>query len=107
MVSADGRSATLELKDIEVIDQPGWPAHDAQATPARMSLRVIWTATDEKILYEDACKQFRVEGYRAIAQASATVEVPSLEFSWKSDPIETSRAAFAIIGSEVNGKYYG
>ncbi len=106
MISADGRSATLELKGVEVIDQPRWPAHDAEAAPARMGLRVVWKATGEKVLFEDKCKQFRVEGYRAIARASAMVEAPSLGFSWRSDPIETSRAAFAIIGSEVNGKYY-
>lgn len=36
----------------------------------------------------------------------AAVEVPSLRFSWKSDPLETSKANFAIIVDEVNGKYY-
>lgn len=105
-ISADGRSATLEIKDLAVIDQPRWPAHDAGSTPARMSFRAIWQALPEPVLYEDKLKHFRVEGFRAIARAEATVEVPSLNFSWKSDPIETSIAGFAIIGTEVNGKYY-
>jgi hypothetical protein len=105
-ISADGRSATLEMKDIAVIDQPRWPAHDAQTTPAKMSFRVTWKAGDEKVLYEDRNKHFRFEGYRATAQAEAAVEMPSLNFSWKSDPIETSSAAFAIIGAEANGKYF-
>jgi hypothetical protein len=64
-----------------------------------MSFCVVWKATDEK-------KHFRFDGYRAIAQAEAEVGVPSLNFSWKSDPTETSRSGFAIIGNEVNGKYY-
>ncbi len=71
-----------------------------------MSLRVTWKATDEPITYEDRLKHFRVDGYTAKAQAEASVEVPSLKFAWRSDPIATSSAAFAIIGTEVNGKYY-
>lgn len=105
-LSADGKSAVLEVKNLAVIDQPAWPAQGAPTTPAVMSYRVAWKATDETIVYEDKLKHFRVEGYRAIAQVEASVEIPSLNYSWKSDPIETSRAAFAIIGKEVNGKYY-
>jgi hypothetical protein len=71
-----------------------------------MSFRVVWKATDQKVLIDDKEKHFRFDGYRAIAQAEAEVVVPSLNFSWKSDPIGTSSAAFAIIGNEVNGKYY-
>jgi hypothetical protein len=36
----------------------------------------------------------------------ASVDVPSLGFSWKSDPLTTSHADFAVIGEEVNGGYY-
>jgi len=105
-ISADGRSATLELNDIAVIDQPKWPALNATATPARMSFRAEWKATDERITYDDPQKHYRVEGYRSIVQVEARVEVPSLGFSWKSDPLKTSRAAFGLIGEESNGKYY-
>lgn len=106
IVSPDGRSATLEIKDLTVIDQPRWPAYDATSTPARMSFRIVWHATEEPVVYEDKMKHFKVEGFRAVAKAEAMVEVPSLGFSWKSDPIETSSAGFAIMGTEVNGKYY-
>jgi hypothetical protein len=105
-ISADGRSAILEILDLIVIDQSRWPAYDAQSTPAKMSLKVIWQATPEPIIYEDKLKHFRVEGFRAIAKAEAAVEVPSLNFAWKSDPMETSSAGFAVIGKEVNGRYY-
>ncbi len=105
-VSDDGRAATLELKNLAVIDQPKWPALEAPAVPARMSYRVVWKATDDKVVYEDKARHFRFEGYKAVAQAEAAVEVPALKFSWKSDPLETSKAAFAIIGQEVNGRYY-
>ena len=106
LFTPDGRSAALEVKNLAVIDQPKWPAHGAPTTPAVMSYRVVWKATDEKIVYEDKLKHFRVDGYRATARVEAAVEIPSLGYSWRSDPIETSGAAFAIIGEEVNGKYY-
>jgi len=30
----------------------------------------------------------------------------SIGLSWKSDPLNTSKCDFAIIGEEVNGRYY-
>jgi hypothetical protein len=33
-------------------------------------------------------------------------EVPSIGLSWKSDPLETSKCDFAVIGEEANGRYY-
>ena len=94
------------MNDIPVVDQPNWPALDAVGMSAMMSFRMVWKATDEKITYDDPQKQFRVEGYRATSQLEAQVEVPSTGFSWKSDPLETSKANFAVIGNEVNGRYY-
>ena len=105
-VSSEGKTATLQMKNVAVVDQPKWPALDAVGTPALMSFKLVWKATDEKIGHDDSQKQFRVDGYRAIAQLEARVEVPSTGFSWQSDPLETSHADFAIIGNEVNGRYY-
>lgn len=104
--SDDGKSAILQLKGIDIIDQPMWPEFYAPATPARMDIRIVWKATNEKFSYNDPQKQFRVVGFKAISQLEASVEVPSIGFSWKSDPLETSKANFAVIGNEVNGKYY-
>ncbi len=105
-VSADGRRATLEMKDVPVIDQPSWPAHDAATMAAKLTFRIEWSATDEPAIYNDPAKQFRFTGWLATARLEAQVEVPAIDFSWKSDPLETSHSSFAIIGSEVNGKYY-
>jgi len=97
---------TLEMKSVPVIDQPRWPALDAIATPARMTFKMIWKSTGEPALYENAAKQFRFKGTKAACQLEAQVEVPSIGYSWKSDPLETSRADFAVMGEEVNGRYY-
>jgi len=94
------------MENVEVVDQPKWPALGAVGTPGLMSFKLVWKATGDKITYDDPQRQFRVQGYLASAQLEARVEVPSTGFSWHSDPLSTSRAAFAIIGEEVNGRYY-
>jgi hypothetical protein len=50
---------------------------------------------------------YRFTGFKASAQLEAVVRVPSIGFEFKTDALETSKAAFAVIGEEVNGKYYG
>jgi len=105
-VSADGKTFALEMHNVPVVDQPHWPALDAIATPAKMSFRMVWQSTGEPVTYEDASKHFRFTGTRAACQMEAQVEVPTINFSWKSDPLETSKCDFAIIGDEVNGRYF-
>ena len=105
-IGPDGNTFTLQMKDVPVVDQPRWPALDSVATPARMSFKMIWKSTGEAIRIENAAQHFRFTGSRASCQMEAEIVVPSIGFSWKSDPLETSSAAFAIVGDEVNGRYY-
>lgn len=104
--SGDGSSFTLEMRNVTVIDQPRFPALDSIGTPARMSFKLVGKSTGEPVKYEDASKHFRFTGTRASCQLEAQVEVPSIGFSWKSDPLSTSKSDFAIMGEEVNGRYY-
>jgi hypothetical protein len=94
------------MHNVAVVDQPRWPALDSEATPARMNFKMVWKSNGESVRYEDASKHFRFSGTRATCQLEAQVEVPSVGFSWKSDPLETSKCDFAIIGNEANGHYY-
>ena len=105
-ISPDGNTFTLEMQNVAVVDQPRWPALDSIATPARMTFKMVWKSTGEPAKFEDASKHFRFTGTRATCQMEAEVEVPSIDFSWKSDPLNTSKSDFAIIGEEVNGRYY-
>jgi hypothetical protein len=105
-ISQDGNTFTLEMQDVPVVDQPRWPALDSIATPARMSFKMVWKSTGEPVKYDDPARHFRFTGTRASCQMEAQVEVPSLGFSWKSDPLNTSKCDFAILGDEVNGRYY-
>jgi hypothetical protein len=105
-LSPDGKTVTLEMHDVPVVDQPRWPALDSIATPARMTFKMVWRSTGETVTYENASEYFRFTGTMASCQLEAQVDVPSIGFSWKSDPLATSKSAFAIIGDEVNGRYY-
>ena len=105
-MSADGKSATLAMKDVPIIDQPRWPALDADSTPAFLDFKLVFKATDEALTYEDATHFYRFTGYKATAQLEASVRVPAIGFSWKSDPLERSSCSFAVMGEEVNGRYY-
>lgn len=106
-ISPDGNTFALEMKNVAVVDQPRWPALDSIATAAQMTFKMVWKSTGEGIAYEDASKQFRFKGTRADCRMEVHVEVPSIGFSWKSDALEKSRADFAVMGEEVNGRYYG
>ena len=105
-VSSDGATFTLEMQKVPVVDQPRWPALDSVATPARMNFKMVWKSTGEPVKYEDATRHFRSTGTRASCQMEAEVEVPSIGLSWKSDPLNMSKCDFAILGEEVNGRYY-
>ena len=104
--SADGNSFTIEMHNVALIDQPGFPALDSLGTPAKMSFKLTGKSTGDPVKYEDASKHFRFNGTRVACQLEAQVEVPSIGFSWKSDPLTTSKSDFGIMGEEANGHYY-
>lgn len=105
-ISADGKTATLKMDRVPIIDQPRWPAMDAEVKPAFLSFRMVWKATDQPANANDSEKAFRFAGFHANVQMEAQVEVPDIGFSWKSDPLESSQCKFALMVEEGNGKYY-
>jgi hypothetical protein len=94
------------MTNVEIIDQPRWPAMDAETTAALLDFTLVLDSTGDPVKYEDPARQYRFEGFKATARLEATVRVPSLDFTFKSDPLETSRCDFAVMGTEVNGRYY-
>lgn len=94
------------MTNVAIVDQPRWPAMDSEATPAFMDFKLVFKATDEPVKYENPNRQFRFEGFKASAQLEATIRVPSIKFTFKTDPLETSKTDFAVMGTESNGKYY-
>jgi hypothetical protein len=104
--SADGKVATLQMNNVAVIDQPKWPAMDAETTPAFMDFKLVFKQLDETVTFDNPQQQYHFEGHRASAQLEATIRVPSTNFTFKTDPLESSKCDFAVMGTEVNGKYY-
>ncbi len=104
-ISSDGRSATLEVNDLAVIDEPTFPK-PGSAAPATISFRIVWTALGSATMFNNADKHFALLAAPARARASFKVAVPSAAFTWESAPLETSTSSDALIGSEVNGRYY-
>jgi hypothetical protein len=94
------------MASVAIIDQPRWPAMDAETTPAFMDFKLVLKAGNEPVKYEDPARQYRFEGFRATAQLEATFRVPSIDFTFRTDPLETSSCDFAVMGDEVNGSYY-
>jgi hypothetical protein len=94
------------MSNVPIIDQPRWPAMDAETTSAFMDFSLVLKSTDEHVRYEDPTRQYRFEGLKAGAQLEATIRVPSIDFTFKTDPMESSNCDFAVMGREVNGKYY-
>jgi hypothetical protein len=97
---------SLQMKGVPIIDQPRWPAMDAETTPAFLDFKLIFKSTGDPVTYEDPTRQYLFEGFRAVAQLEASVRVPSTDFTFNTDPLEESRSDFAVMGTEVNGKYY-
>ena len=89
-----------------IIDQPRWPAMDAETAPAFLDFKLVFNSSDEPVIYEDASRQYRFQGFKADAQLEASIRVPSIDFTFKTDPLDTSKCDFAVMGTEVNGKYY-
>jgi hypothetical protein len=105
--SADGKTATLQMANVPIIDQPRWPAMDAETTPAFMDFTLVFKGGTEPVKYEDPARQYRFEGFKASAQLETVFRVPSIGFTFKTDPLEKSSCDFAVMGEEVNGRYYG
>ena len=80
------------MVNLPIIDQPRWPAMDAESTPAFLDFKLVFRAGDERVNYEDPMRQYRFEGFKALAQLEAEVRVPSIDFTFKTDPLETSSA---------------
>ncbi|HTO77388.1 MAG TPA: hypothetical protein VMQ61_15045 [Thermoanaerobaculia bacterium] len=79
---------------------------DAETTPAFMDFKMVLRAWGEPVRYEDPARQYRFEGFQASARLEAAFRVPSLDFTFRTDPLESSSSDFAVMGDEVNGRYY-
>ncbi|GAC1414504.1 MAG: hypothetical protein NVSMB5_02560 [Candidatus Velthaea sp.] len=105
-IDAATGSARVEVKNIFIVDQPEFPNRVPTTPGMLLDMRVAWQGTGQRERFEDAQKLFTVDAMRSRAQIEFSVSIPSIAFTWKSDPMATSSADFAIVGRERNGRYY-
>lgn len=103
--AADGSSASVDVRDLSIIDQPAFPDRAGTVAGTLSHMRVTWTATSRAARIADAGKHFAFEGHEATAHMEFAVTIPSTGFAFASGPLATSGARFAIVGSESNGQY--
>ena len=71
------------MTNVLIIDQP-WLATDAETTAASLDFKLVFRSTDEPVKYEDPSQQYRFD-YKAAAQLEATIRLPSVDFTFKTD----------------------
>ena len=67
-ISPDGKTFTLEMQSVPVVDQPRWPALDSIDTPVSMTFKIVWKSSGEPVKYDDPAQHFRFTGNRASCQ---------------------------------------
>jgi len=92
-----GRSASLEICDYPVIDQPKFPA-PGPTYEARMSIRLEWKGTGDLVGWTNPLQKYRIQFYRATAQVAFDAKVPALGFLFSSGNLSSSHSIFAMIG---------
>lgn len=102
----DGSSASVEVRDIAIVDQPHFPDRVPTVRGTLAHMRVTWQATAKTLHFGDPSKAFVFDGRDAEARIEFEVRIPESGFVWKSDPLARSRATFAIVGKESNGRYH-
>jgi hypothetical protein len=54
--SVDGKTATVRMTNVPIIDQPGWPAMDAETTPAFLDFTLVFTSTGDPVKFENSAQ---------------------------------------------------
>ncbi|GAC1444995.1 MAG: hypothetical protein NVSMB52_05010 [Chloroflexota bacterium] len=104
-ISPDGSFASLEINDYPVIDEPKFPK-PGPAYEARVSLRATWHAVGPRLARSDPMGKYKVQFHKANARIHFTASVPSLGFTFTSDPLATSESVFAMMGHDRNGVFF-
>ena len=76
----------------------------APGTPAVVSFEVRWSGVDQRLSIKDEASRFGGEFVRGRAQMAWSAVVGN--YSFRSDPLETSSSDFASLGEERNGTFF-
>ena len=101
----DGRAiyaaSELEIEDYGSLDNSfrGLPG-----VPATVSFEVHWSGVGERLNIKDPVSRFGGEFVRGSAQMAWSAVVG--DYTFQSDPLETSTSDFASLGTERNGVFF-
>jgi hypothetical protein len=71
--------ATLQMSNLPIIDQPRWPAMDAETTPAYLDFKLVLKGTEQPVKYEDPARQLNnCAATNEGVFAGATADISSL-----------------------------
>jgi hypothetical protein len=105
-ISRDGRSATLVVKRIEVIDS--FTFGGPTGTPMSLGLHVRWAATGRTVergrgRLVPATDPAAFLGQFAVARSTAAISGSEFGFRFRSNPDVSTDGTFAQVGQERNG----
>jgi hypothetical protein len=93
--------SNLQLRDFGDISSS---LNGAPGVPATVSFEVRWSGVDQRAHITDASGGFAGEFVRGKAQMASSATVG--DYSFQSDPLETSSSDFASLGIERNGDFF-
>jgi len=99
--SAVYKVANLPVADFGDIESS---FNGASGTPAIVSFEVRWDGVDERLHVTDSAAGFAGEFVRGQARMAWSAVVG--DYSFESDPLETSSSEFATLGTERNGDFF-
>lgn len=105
-VSADGRLATVRLRDFPVLDVPKFGVSTVPTYAARLDLDLTWRGMGSPLGFTNPKHRYRLRFYRASVQAMMRVTVPEIGFTFISDPPATTETIFAMLGHDQNGMFF-
>jgi len=104
-------SASLQASNVAILDYGSIPNalffDNPPPTPGTVSFKVVWNGVDERLNINNTDPVFggfAGEFVRNHAQMEWSAVVG--DFTFVSDPIETSTSSFAEIGHERNGSFF-
>jgi hypothetical protein len=105
-VDLDDARASIDLRDVDVRDFHNIPnaLSGGPSVPANVSFHILWSGVQQRTHLHDTQKQF--DAQLIVDTATMAWSAHTEDFTFESDPADTSTTVFAAIGSERNGVFF-
>jgi len=105
-VDLDDARASIKLSDVDVRDFFNIPnfLNGGPSVPANVSFHIRWSGVKQRVHLHDNQKKF--DAHLIVDTATMAWSAHTKDFTFKSDPANTSTTVFAALGSERNGVFF-